>query len=174
MRAAVKDIKPLQRALEEELVNAAILGTPEWHNATTVLLYKHKGAEFSVNSLGNAAFRDGKQVAFPRVEGERLVLHHIDGWTGLMPGAFGIDEPVASAPVVEPSAVEVAVVPGLAWTKEGARLGQGGGFYDRLLSQIGGATMGVGFDVQMVDEVPLEPHDVPVDQVWWAGRITAT
>lgn len=174
MRAALKDIKPLQRALEEELVNAAILGTPEWQEAQTVLLYKHKGAEFSVNSLGNAAFRDGKQVAFPRVEGNRLVLHRIDAWTGLMPGAFGIDEPSEGAPVVSPDTVDVAVVPGLAWAADGARLGQGGGFYDRLLPDVGGTSMGVGFDVQVVEEVPVEAHDVPVQQVWWAGRITQT
>lgn len=174
MRKRIAAIKPLQRALEEELVNAAVMGTPEWQAARTVLLYKHKGKEFSVNNLGNAAFRTGKRVVFPRVEEGRLVLHAVDAWTGLSPGAFGVDEPSVDAPVVAPSEVEVAVVPGLAWTAEGHRMGQGGGFYDRLLPEVEGVTFGVGFDVQLLDSLPLDPHDVPVERVFWADSVVQT
>lgn len=170
MRAKIAAVKPLQRAMEEELVNAAIMGMPAWRDAATVLLYKHKGAEFSVNSLANAAFRDGKRVCFPRVEGEVLVLHETASWDDLGIGAFGIMEPPASAPRVGPSVVDCAIVPGLAWTPDGARLGQGGGFYDRMLP-VGGTSIGVGFDVQMVDALPTEPHDQAVNQVVWATSI---
>lgn len=174
MRKRISEVKPLQRALEEELVNAAVMGTREWQDARTVLLYKHKGKEFSVNNLGNAGFRTRKRVVFPRVEEGRLVLHAVDAWTGLSPGTFGVDEPSAEAPVVDPADVDLAVVPGLAWTKDGHRMGQGGGFYDRLLPDVAGGTFGVGFDVQIVDSLPLESHDVPVDRVFWAGSVAPT
>lgn len=174
MRTTISKVKPLQRALEEELVNAAVMGTPEWRAAKTVLVYKHKESEFSVNSLANAAFRDGKRVCFPRVEGEELTIHHVESWQGLAPGAFGIDEPDPWAEQVPLHEIGVAVVPGLAWTREGNRLGQGGGFYDRLLPRLECASFGVGFDVQMVDDLPIEDHDVPVNRVFWAGSITQT
>ncbi len=68
----------------------------------------------------------------------------------------------------------LAVVPGLAWTEVGDRLGQGGGFYDRLLPQLDAPAFGVGFDVQVVESLPLEAHDASVDRVWWADHITQT
>ncbi len=170
MRERIAAVKPLQRAMEEELVNAAIMAEPAWRDATTVLLYKHKGPEFSVNSLANAAFRDGKRVCFPRVEGSGLVLHHVAAWTELMPGAFGLMEPPAAAPRVGPSAIECAIVPGLAWSKDGKRLGQGGGYYDRLLP-VGGACFGVGFDCQLLEDLPVEPHDQAVDRVVTAANV---
>ena len=170
MRARLTALKPLQRAMEEELVNAAIMGNPAWRDAETVLVYKHKGAEFSVNSLGNAAFRDGKRVCFPRVEGEQLVLHEVAAWTDLNAGAYGIMEPPAAAPRLSPSAIDCAIVPGLAWTPGGHRLGQGGGFFDRTLP-VGGTSIGVGFDCQILDDLPVESHDKAVDQVVWSGAI---
>jgi 5-formyltetrahydrofolate cyclo-ligase len=74
----------------------------------------------------------------------------------------------AAAPhPVDPSAVDVVIVPGLAFTPGGRRLGQGGGWYDRFLARIRGdcLTIGVGFDVQVVDALPIEPHDVTLDLV---------
>ncbi len=173
MRDAIASIKPLQRAMEEELVNAAVMGMPEWQQADTVLLYAHKAPEFSVNSLGNAAFRDGKRCVFPRVGDDGLVLHEVRAWTDLNPGAFGIMEPPAHAPRLSPSTIDCAIVPGLAWTKHGDRLGQGGGYYDRVLP-VGGTSIGVGFDDQILDEVPVESHDRSVDRVVWAAGVIAT
>lgn len=165
MRAALGALGPRQRAPEEELVNAALLAHPAWAGAGTVLVFKARAPELSVVSFTNAAFRAGKRVAFPRVADGALVLHEVADWSGLSPGAFGIDEPFPGAPRVDPADVDLAVVPGLAWTRDGNRLGQGGGFYDRLLPRIGGVTVGVGFDRQLLDAVPLEAHDVPVDRV---------
>lgn len=74
--------------------------------------------------------------------------------------------PTAPDPV-EPTSVDVVVVPGLAFTAAGHRLGQGGGWYDRFLAGTRSDCLkvGVGFDVQLVDELPIEPHDVPLDVV---------
>lgn len=67
----------------------------------------------------------------------------------------------------DPSAVDVVVVPGLAFTVAGDRLGQGGGWYDRFLAGVGSdaVTIGVCFGEQLVDRLPIEPHDVRVDHV---------
>lgn len=80
--------------------------------------------------------------------------------------------PTATDPI-DPMAVDVVVVPGLAFTVNGHRLGQGGGWYDRFLASTrdGCRKIGVGFDVQIVDEVPTEEHDVTLDMVITESRV---
>jgi 5-formyltetrahydrofolate cyclo-ligase len=166
------EIRPARRALEEELVTAAIQDTPEWRAAGTVLLYRNLPDELSTVGLANAAWRLGKRVAMPRVAGPgRLVLHEVGAWTDLRPGAFGIQEPPPALPAVEPSAVDLAIVPGRAWTRDGARLGRGGGYYDRLLPALRLA-WGVAFDVQVMASVPLESHDGQVARLWTASAVS--
>lgn len=167
LRAAVEAVPPRRRALEEELVAGLVQAAPAWQAAQTVLLYRNKGKEFSVVALANAAFRTGRRVCFPRVADHdgHLTLHAVAGWGELVPGAFGIAEPPPHAPVVDPAEVEFAVVPGLGFDDDAYRLGQGGGYYDRLLPGLGGPAWGVGFDVQRVARVPREAHDVPLDRV---------
>jgi 5-formyltetrahydrofolate cyclo-ligase len=165
-------IRPAQRALEEELVTAAIQDTPEWRAAGTVLLYRNLRDEFSTVGLANAAWRTGKRVVMPRVAGPgRLALHEVGAWTDLRLGAFGIQEPPATLPSVDATAIDLAIVPGFAWTRQGMRLGRGGGYYDRLLPRLRLA-WGVGFDVQVMAQVPLEPHDLPVARFWSASAVS--
>lgn len=164
-------LRPAQRALEEELVTGAIQGTPEWRDARLVLLYRDLPGEFSTVGLANAAWRMDKRVAMPRVAGPGLLtLHEVRAWTDLRPGAFGIQEPPASLLPVDPSSVDLAIVPGLAWTRDGARMGRGGGYYDRIVPRLRLA-WGVGFDVQVMAGIPLEPHDARVHRLWTAAAL---
>src|SRR5688572_12414003 len=165
------EMRPAQRALEEELVTGAIQGTPEWKAAGLVLLYRDLPDEFSTVGLANAAWRLDKRVAMPRVAGPgQLTLHEVRAWTDLRPGAFGIQEPPASLPRLEPAAVDLAIVPGVAWTRDGRRLGRGGGYYDRLVPSLR-LPWGVGFDVQVMASLPLEPHDAAVARLWTAAAV---
>jgi 5-formyltetrahydrofolate cyclo-ligase len=152
--------------LEEEAVTAAIQDAPEWRRAGSVLLYRSVAPEFSTVGLANGAWRLGKRVLFPRVAGDGLGLHEVRGWQELRPGAFGIPEPIAACPEVLPVEAELAIIPALAWDRAGRRLGRGGGHYDRLLPRLEGLRWGVGFDVQLVEEVPVEGHDQSVQRVW--------
>ncbi len=155
-------------------MNAAIQATPEWHAARTVLVYKHKAPEFSVVGLTNGAFRVGKRVVLPRVadaRAGRLELHAIGGWADLEAGSFGIMEPRSTCPRVAPADVDLAIVPGLGWSSRGDRLGWGGGFYDRLLPELACPVWGVGFDVQLMGDIPVEEHDRGVDRVWTAAAV---
>lgn len=164
-------LAPAQRALEEELVTAAVQDSPEWRGAGLVLLYRNLPGEFSTVGLANGAWRAGKRVAMPRVAGPgALALHEVRAWTDLRPGAFGIHEPAAGLPAVDPGAVDLAIVPAVAWTRDGHRLGRGGGYYDRLLPGLRLA-WGVGFDVQVVRDLPTQPHDARVARVWQAAVV---
>jgi 5-formyltetrahydrofolate cyclo-ligase len=169
MRAAVRArllaLPPARRALEEELVTAAVQGTPEWRAAGTVLLYRSVAPELSTVGLANAAWRTGKRVLFPRVgPGGGLTLHAVASWSGFEAGPLGIPQPPPTAPVA-PGEADLAIVPGVAWDAGGGRLGRGGGHYDRLLPALRRA-WGVGFSAQVVPAVPREAHDRRVERVF--------
>ena len=165
LRARLAGLKPMVRAQEEDLVNAAIVSDPDWRAAATVLVFKAVRTELSVTSVTNDALRAGKRVCFPQVVPSGLALRQVTDWAQLAPGAFGIPEPTDGCPLVDPADVDVALVPGLGFTARGQRLGQGGGYYDRLLPTLGGVAWGVAFDCQVLPELPVELHDRSVDRV---------
>jgi 5-formyltetrahydrofolate cyclo-ligase len=103
-------------------------------------------------------------VSYPRCEGGTLSFHPISGLEELVPARFGIREP---APNRSPEQLDLIVVPGLAFTTQGNRLGRGAGFYDRYLTSIPETTLKVGvcFEFQRIPEIPVEPHDVKMDVV---------
>jgi 5-formyltetrahydrofolate cyclo-ligase len=104
--------------------------------------------------------------AFPRVDEEALVFHRVeDPASNLVPGAFGIAEPLASLPVLAVNEIDVFLCPGLAFDRDGGRLGRGRGFYDRLLAGASptAVKLGVAFLHQIIDCVPCDPHDVRMD-----------
>lgn len=161
--ASMQALPPSRRALEEELVQAAVQAEPGWVQAGTVLLYKAVAPELSVVGLTNAAWRAGKRVLFPRVAGPgALALHVVGSWGQLAPGKFGIPEPSASLPAANAADVDLAIVPGVAWDADGHRLGRGGGYYDRLIPRLRGPAWGVGFGCQRVERLPQEAWDAQV------------
>lgn len=115
----------------------------------------------TIDSLTAAGFR----VVLPRVVGDEIVAAAHEPTSALVVGAFGIPEPTGEP--VDPDAIDVVLVPGLAFTRDGRRLGQGGGFYDRFLPRLRPdcVTIGVCFAEQIVDDLTTEPHDRIVDRV---------
>ena len=167
VRNALGSLPPARRALEEEVVQAAIQADPAWRAARRILLYKAVPPEFSVVGLTLAAWREGKRTLFPRIAGPgALSLHEVTSWGELRPGKHGIPEPDPGRPTVDPAAVDLAIVPGVAWDAEGHRLGRGGGYYDRLIPCLAGPSWGVGFDCQWAQRVPRAEWDARVAKVW--------
>lgn len=105
-----------------------------------------------------------KRIVLPRVAGEEMAFFEYDPAT-LVSGAFGIAEPGPGAVPCDASEIDLIVVPGVAFTAAGERMGRG--YYDRYLSQPGmhAVKVGVCFAHQLVGELPVEPHDVRMDAV---------
>jgi len=167
-RSLRRELLALRRALPAADVAAAsarvvalLRDLPEVKQATTMLLYVADPDEIDVSALRDAA-PSVRTVLLPRVEGDRLVtVRHMPG-DDLVVGALGVREPVG--PAVDPSPVDVVIVPGVAFDPAGGRLGRGRGLYDRLLAQLPQAVhIGVCVEQLVVDVVPCEPHDVRVD-----------
>lgn len=119
------------------------------------------------DELSTIAFLDKwgtkKHFYLPRVNGVNLDILPYDR-SRLELGAFHIEEPVGDE-LTDPAEIELIVVPAVAYDRRGNRLGRGKGFYDRLLSTTKATKIGVGYDFQLVDEIDVEPHDIPMDMV---------
>ncbi|QBG47077.1 5-formyltetrahydrofolate cyclo-ligase [Verrucomicrobia bacterium S94] len=132
----------------------------------TVALYKAIGGEVNLEPLFEHCWSLGKRTAIPVFNANSRVyeMAEISSSTQFRTGNYGIPEPV-SPERLPLSAINLIIVPGVAFDLAGNRLGRGGGYYDRMLSVFSGSTVGVCFDFQWLETVPVDPHDQPVDFV---------
>ncbi len=129
--------------------------------------------ELDLGALHAARWRSRQAVFLPRVVGPGVIAWHTVIDPGqLRPGAYGIHEPdPLQAAAVELPIGTILLVPGLGFTADGRRLGQGGGYYDRLLGiRPDLHAIGVGLACQLLDDLPCEAHDVRLAGVVIAGR----
>ena len=113
------------------------------------------------------AIQDGKRVAVPKVYGDDMKFIYITDFSQIDTGYCGIPEPIADEPIADDQTALV-LMPGLAFDREGHRIGYGGGFYDRFLSQEPNhPTLALCYDFQILDSLPTEEFDIPVDTVIW-------
>ena len=133
--------------------------------AQTIVAYYPLPDEVDVRQLLDVWIAEGKTVFLPKVTGEdTMQLRRYTGRDSLQEGAFHILEPMGELMTDEVS-VDVVLVPGVAFDAEGHRLGRGRGYYDRFLRTCKARTIGVCFDFQKVDEVPVDAFDITIDEV---------
>jgi phosphoribosylglycinamide formyltransferase-1 len=141
---------------------------PKFEPSRCLLLYCAIRGEVHTDGIIRSALSLGKKVALPvtDTESHSLELYEIKGMDELKPGAFGIPEPEKRPDRrVQPEEVDIAVVPGVSFDRRGHRLGYGMGYYDSLLKRVRGCKVGLAYDMQIVEHVPDEPHDVAVDAI---------
>ena len=169
--AALRDaLDPAWRAQASEALVQRIATLPSFVAARTVLLTAPFRSEWNARPLIERALVEGKTVALPRVDepARMLVLCRIrDVARDIMLGWRGLPEPVPGCTHVPVEAIDWVLVPGVAFDRGGARIGYGGGYYDRLLPLLPASAPRVAgaFSVQIVDEVPAAPHDITMDTV---------
>lgn len=137
-----------------------------------VALYAPLGTEVDATEIARRALARGARVVFPRaVPGERRLAFARCEPAELVTGPFGAAEPPARAPEVDPGDVGCIVLPGVAFSLDGLRLGRGGGHYDATLNAMPrAARVGLAFDAQIVPALPREPHDASLDVVVTEAR----
>ena len=136
-----------------------------FREAKVVLLYWSMEDEVQTHAFVEKWYKS-KTILLPCVDGDDLRLRQYTGADCMREGEqFGIGEPTGEE-YTDLESVDAIIVPGVAFDKEGHRMGRGRGFYDRLLTSTPNAyKIGVCFDFQMVESVPVEPHDVMMDRV---------
>ena len=169
-----KQIREKKRAMTlreietaSEKLGALFLQSALYQNARTVYGYLPYNQEVRTTPMLEQALRDGKRVAVPKVYGDEMKFIYLTDLSKVETGYAGIPEPVEDEPVADdPTAL--VLMPGLAFDKEGHRIGYGGGFYDKFLAkEPNHPTLALCYGFQMVSELPTEEFDIPVDEVLW-------
>lgn len=144
---------------------------------SSVMLYMPFRSELDTKPLIEWCWRKGIHAVLPKVHPDTrsMSLYRLDNWEGLTAGAYGIMEPdpKLSTPFDPHLQLDVVFVPGLAFDGNGGRLGYGGGYYDRFAERAAaGRTaaasacwLGIGFELQMLDELPMQKHDRRMDGI---------
>ena len=164
--AAMKD------GVREELSERAcelLLSLPEYGQAKILMAYIPLPDELDIGSVLRSAWQDGKTVAMPRIIWEKhelkpIVTHNLDG--DLMAGRHGLREP-AGRQEIGPEQIDLVIIPAVGFDRRGHRMGRGGGFYDRFLARprLRAKTVGITFNQQVLDEIPVLSHDQRVQMV---------
>lgn len=158
-----EEIENKSRALGEKFAQTEL-----YRRAKTIYGYLPYNQEVRTVPMLEQAIRDGKRVAVPKVYGEEMKFHYMKDLSRVETGYAGIPEPMGDEPVAE-DLNALVLMPGLAFDKEGHRIGYGGGFYDKFLAnEPGHPTVALCYDFQVLPQLETEEFDVPVDMVIWA------
>lgn len=164
-----EQLSPDTRAAYSAAITARLMQLPEYQQANAILGYMNFGAEFDSELWIRQVLAEGKRLALPRVNRHtnQLDLYWVDDLANqLESGLWGIREPVVERceRLSALNEVEFALLPGVAFTRNGARLGYGGGFYDKLLARMTQhpALVAAAFALQIVEQIPQEATDVKV------------
>ena len=159
-----------ERARLSQAIAARIASLEAYRTAKTVLAYMNFGAEFAAGELAQQALRDGKRVLLPKVNrsSNELDIYQVtDLLHDVAPGMWEISEPLVErcAKVDALEEVDFILLPGVAFGRDGARLGYGGGFYDKLLArkQHQPALVAGAYAMQIVEGIPQEATDYKVE-----------
>ena len=172
LRIEIRQLKracPLEERRRKSLsVWEAVERDEVFQQAETVLAYWSMDDEVYTHDFVNK-WAGSKTLLLPCVKGDELELRYFDGEERLQPGeGYAIPEPVGEL-FADWGKIDLILVPGVAFDKFGNRLGRGKGYYDKVLKQTGAYKLGVCFDFQLVERVPVEPHDVKMDRVVASG-----
>jgi 5-formyltetrahydrofolate cyclo-ligase len=158
------------RREKSAVIRRNILDFPLFHAAQCVFTFIPFGNEVDIKAVIDEGKNAGKRIAIPKtfVKEKYMVPYEYEGSGELVQGVYGIQEPEpGKAKIVQPSEIDLILVPGVAFDRKGGRLGYGGGFYDRFLAGYDGRPplVAVCFKDQLVEEVPMETHDFQVDYI---------
>jgi len=175
IREGRRALAPEWIAVHSDVAQRNLLDQPEFARARVVCAYLDMPGEVATGALLAAAYATGKTVAIPALTPERTYLPvRLDADTPIRYGPFQVPEPATHEPV-ELAAIDLVIVPGVAFDAAGGRLGHGRGHYDRLLAALAAArgqppaSLGLAFDFQIMPQIPMAPHDVRL-----AGVVTET
>lgn len=170
-------LSPQERMRKSFMIKRRFFSTPEYKEAGVIAYYMSFRSEVETENMIRESLKLGKKVVLPvsRVKRKELQMVYVKNFDkDLKPGTYGILEPKNTKIKLDDlSQLDIVVLPGSVFDLSGYRLGYGGGYYDRFLQTLGSGTViiGLAYEFQVVNEVPREPHDIPVHQIVTENRI---
>ncbi|MFS0613870.1 5-formyltetrahydrofolate cyclo-ligase [Lederbergia ruris] len=168
MMQDLRELDSLQYAQRSFQIGERLYQTTEWKNAQTIGITVSRFPEVDTFSIIRMAWRQGKVVTIPKSNPiqKEMSFYQIKTFLQMEKGYSNLYEPITKETRLFPkSEIDLLIVPGLIFTMKGDRLGFGGGFYDRFLTDYQGYTMALAFSNQIKEKIPTEPYDLPVQKI---------
>ena len=169
LREKLEKLKPEERRKRSQEILARLFDHPRFLEARSLLTYIARDSEVETRPILDEARKKGKRVYIPRVDAVKRQIEIIEAadLALLKPGAHGILEPpFDKGRVGRPGDLDLVIVPGLGFDREGGRLGRGEGYFDRFLKEARQAyKIGLAFACQILDRIPRVPHDILMDEI---------
>lgn len=162
-----------ERAQKNAAIMAHLEKLPEFKAAKNILFYVSLDEEADTREIIKK-YLAKKQILVPTIQKKtkEFQIFQLTNWDELESGVFGILEIHHKNRIPHPlNNIDLIIVPGVAFDKRGYRLGYGGGYYDSLLMLFHKPTIGLAYECQLVNELPLDPHDLPVDKIITENQI---
>lgn len=161
---ALKTLDKAKKKVAEEKIYANLFRSHDWQQASTIALTMAQGFELNTVPIVEEAWRKHKKVVMPRAKKNRVmdfVLYNEQ--TQMVTSSFGLIEPAPALESVDKEDIDVVIVPGLGFSKDGYRVGFGGGYYDRFLADFSGRKVALVLPEQQIDYWNPESFDIPMD-----------
>lgn len=168
IKAKLSELSLPQYEDQSYMVAQQLFQNDEWMEASTVAITVSKAPEVDTFQIIRKGWEQGKRMVVPKCEPKtrRLDFRELKRFSELESVFYGLLEPIVSETnTVSAGEIDLVVVPGLAFNKDGYRLGFGGGYYDRFLANYHGKTISLAFKDQIVSDIPIESHDIPVRKI---------
>ncbi len=166
----IKNRKSLSRTevlAKSNQIKNRLFELDDFKKSSVVLFYVSYGNEVYTHAMIKECLKNGKKIIIPisNIEKRSLILSELNNWNDLEPGSYNILEPKLDKIIEVPiESIDIIIVPGVGFDEHGCRIGHGAGYYDKLLNEsINAIHIGLAFEIQIVEKVPIESHDLPVD-----------
>lgn len=170
LRAELKktrnNLEPIYVKEASKLICQRIIASKLYKNANVILAYLAFGKEVSCDELVAKALTDGKTVCIPYIiDKEHFLAAKLNSLENLVLDRYGIR--TAAEPIIEVlhSDIDLILVPGLAFGKDGSRMGMGAGYYDRFLADTQAITLGLAYEKLLQDEILTDEHDIAMEYI---------
>lgn len=164
VKVLVGSLSTEQESYASEMILNAIEKLQEFKEANRILLYHSLKNE--VNTIPYLIkWKVDKDLYLPQVEGDDLILHKYIGEENLKEGSYHIMEPEYQSEIINIKDIDLVIVPAVALSRDGCRVGHGKGYYDRLLQGVDVKKVGIIYHCQLCESFQVEPHDVRMDYV---------
>lgn len=170
-----KDMKMLLKNMTEEdyckyssEIKEKLISSHQWYEAKTIGITISTDREVDTRLIIEEGWKQNKTIVVPKCipEKKQLVFYKITSFSEVEDSFYSLKEPItAITSQVDKANIDLIIVPGLIYDKEGYRVGFGGGYYDRYLKNYHGDTIALAFKFQITGHVPKEDHDIPVGKI---------
>lgn len=163
MIQTLKKMPSKQKQQKETVILQLLFSSQIWQTAESVGVIRSLPFEFDTAAIFAKGFEQNKRIAVPKAQQKKLQFYHVEPATRYETSAFGVEEPISEQ---EAHHLDLLIVPGLAFSKTGYRIGFGGGYYDRFLSAFDGKTVSLVFGEQFNDQWTPDVFDIPIDKIY--------